>query len=394
MSNNKIFYIGNFELPDKNAAAHRVVNNAKALRNLGYEVVLIGVNKDMNLKGKTDNFHNFKCYSLPYPNGIKQWLKSIINAKQYLQIIEKEGDCNSIILYNMPSMVIYNLMSYAKKMKIKIYFDCTEWNQNSLRGNIFVSLFKIFDSNLRMYYLNKKFDGIISISTFLNDYYNKENKIYSIKIPPLVDLTDDKWKVSKTYSKEGLQIVYAGGAFSIKDNYVKDRLDLVVLAFAELKKKGNVFNFKVIGCSKNDFLQFYPQYTNQIEYLDSYITFLDKIPHLEAIDIVKKSSYSIFLRDENIVTKAGFPTKFVESISAGTPVLTNKNSNVGDYIQHGKNGYLLNVENSVTIVNSLIPAFSNTDLELSEMKEFTYSSNLFDYNNYIDKFKLFFNEYE
>ena len=38
MSKGSIIYIGGFELPDKNAAAHRVLNNAKIIRELGYEV--------------------------------------------------------------------------------------------------------------------------------------------------------------------------------------------------------------------------------------------------------------------------------------------------------------------------------------------------------------------
>ncbi len=387
---NKIFYIGNFVLPDKDAAAHRVINNAKALRTLGYDVVLIGVSKEENLNVNSQKFYDFTCYSLPYPQGKKQWIKRLLNIKPYLEIIEKEGFCNSIILYNMPSMVIHKLLNYAKKQKVKIFSDCTEWNQNAIRGNIFVSVFKIIDSNLRMLYLNKKFDGIISISSFLNEYYNQKHKNYSIEVPPLVDVTDEKWIHQTKKIDATLQLVYAGGAFSIKDNYVKDRLDLVILAFAKLKEMGYNFIFKVIGCSKNDFLVFYPQYSNEIKYLDTNVIFLNKICHTDAIEIIKESSYSIFLRDEKIFTKAGFPTKFVESISAGTPVLTNKNSNVVDYLVENKNGYIVNIENLDSLVNSLLPAFNRTAEEVNEMKQFTYESKAFDFNNYIDKFKIFF----
>jgi len=43
---NYIIYYGPFQLPDKNAAAHRVINNAKLLRELGYETVFLGCNGD------------------------------------------------------------------------------------------------------------------------------------------------------------------------------------------------------------------------------------------------------------------------------------------------------------------------------------------------------------
>ena len=47
MKNEKktILYLGGFLLPDKNAAAHRVVNNSKIFEALNYNVILIGYDK-------------------------------------------------------------------------------------------------------------------------------------------------------------------------------------------------------------------------------------------------------------------------------------------------------------------------------------------------------------
>ncbi|WP_339887715.1 glycosyltransferase [uncultured Flavobacterium sp.] len=386
MSKKQIFYIGNFELPDKNAAAHRVINNAKALRELDYEVIFIGIHRDNEKAIKKELFFDFVCYSLPYPNGSKQWIKSLLNINNYLSIINEYNNKHSIILYNMPSFIIYKFKTFVTKNSIKIFSDCTEWNQNSINGNIFLSLFKIFDSNLRMLYLNKKLDGIISISDYLHKYYNSKTN-YSIIVPPLVDLSDKKWKIEDVEIKNFIEIVYAGGAFSIKDKYVKDRLDIVVCALSKLKEKNFNFVFKVIGCTKEEFLLFYPMYKDEITNLNENIIFLGKINHLDAIEIIKNASYSIFLRDENKVTKAGFPTKFVESISAGTPVLTNKNSNVFDYLENGVNGFMINAESVDTVVTSLIPALSVSKEKLKEMKSFTYKSQLFYYKNYINIFK-------
>ena len=54
----RILYIGGFELPDKNAAAHRVLAIAKALRDGGIEVIFLGVSKSNNerdvLRTKTE----------------------------------------------------------------------------------------------------------------------------------------------------------------------------------------------------------------------------------------------------------------------------------------------------------------------------------------------------
>ena len=62
----KILYIGGFELPDKNAAAQRVVANAKALKKIGYEVLFLGVTKNEKKVGY-QFFENFKYLERNYP---------------------------------------------------------------------------------------------------------------------------------------------------------------------------------------------------------------------------------------------------------------------------------------------------------------------------------------
>lgn len=46
-SKGTIIYVGGFELPDKNAAAQRVLSIAKILRELGYDVIFLGVDKTL-----------------------------------------------------------------------------------------------------------------------------------------------------------------------------------------------------------------------------------------------------------------------------------------------------------------------------------------------------------
>ena len=47
MNNHKIIYIGQFIPPDGNAVAQRVRANARLFRALGYDVVLVGCDKEI-----------------------------------------------------------------------------------------------------------------------------------------------------------------------------------------------------------------------------------------------------------------------------------------------------------------------------------------------------------
>ena len=48
-----IIYYGGFSLPDKNAAANRVVSNGKIFKALGYNVVFLGA----DYSGEWDKLH-------------------------------------------------------------------------------------------------------------------------------------------------------------------------------------------------------------------------------------------------------------------------------------------------------------------------------------------------
>ncbi|MBN1905486.1 MAG: glycosyltransferase [Deltaproteobacteria bacterium] len=376
-------------MPDKNAAAHRVISNGKLLKDLGYDVVFFGITKENQTNNSycSQTVFDFQCFSRNYPTSINQWISYFINNSDYEKIIKNYENVKAVICYNMPSLPLYRLKLFCNKRNIKIISDCTEWYKGSIKGNIFIGLIKRIDSILRMHFIQMKLDGIIAVSEFLNMFYSKKG-LKTVKVPPLVDYKDQKWKTSFKQSNNVIEIVYAGGAFSLKDAYVKDRLDLVVQALSYLKSIGYIFCFYVVGCTLDDFIVFYPDLIKDINLLKNDIMFLGRVTHEEAIGLVKRADYSIFLRDESIVTKAGFPTKFVESITSGTPVLTNKNSNVVDYLHQGINGFLIDTYSIETIINTMITPLSQSQLKLKQMKKNTYESHIFDYRNFKEQFEI------
>ena len=80
--------------------------------------------------------------------------------------------------------------------------------------------------------------------------------------------------------------------------------------------------------------------------------FHGKVSNLEARNKISKADFSILFRNVNKMTSAGFPTKVSESISCGTPVITNSTSDLEHYIINGKNGFLVNL-NSKPLTNEL-----------------------------------------
>ncbi|NOR45752.1 MAG: glycosyltransferase [Candidatus Delongbacteria bacterium] len=361
MKNNNlnILYLGGFELPDKNAAAQRVIANAKLLRSLGHNVVFLGTDKSNHSSDLNSTFKiikGFNSYSIPYPRTFKHWVKYVTSIGDTLELIKLSAlKFDLIITYNFPSLSTYNLIKYCKRKNIKIIADITEWYNH--KPNSIMGIIKFLDSEFRMRYFNKKYDGLICISKYLFDYYyNMKNKI---QLPPLVDLDDEKWKVEKLPKKDKSTIIYAGSPGN------KDKINILIDTMLRIKNIENKLEFRVIGISKDDFFSQFDYNSEQINLINNFVVFLGRIPHLEVIKEVTNADFSAFLRENNKVNNAGFPTKFVESISCGTPVITNKTSNIDDFLISENNGFLVDISDIYVLKNNLEKIIGVSDLDRS-----------------------------
>ena len=385
----RILYTGGFELPDKNAAAHRVVSNGKIFRELGHQVYFIGISKDRDIKTheiketKSD-FEGFEYYSYPYPQNNTEWIKYICTIP-YISMIEEI--CPDIIIaYNYPAIALAKLRYYCKRKGIKILGDVTEWYQPE--GNLLFKFIKSVDTNLRMRVIHKKMDGLILISKYLYQYYGyyMDN---IIEVPPLVDLSQEKWRDDLDNNDiKSINLVFAG-----TQGQYKDRVETLVNIICRInKKKEKQIILTIVGLDKESFIKNYSPDDNMKEMLDQFVIFKGRLSHAESISEIKRNDFHIFIRDNNLTNKAGFPTKFVESIACGTPVITNLSGNIGDYLKDGENGIIIDVESKDLLISSVSGALSVTGEQIRYMKTQCRESDVFDFHKYILPFKSFLSD--
>lgn len=354
MSKGTILYIGGFQLPDKNAAALRVMANAKAFRECGYKVVFLNALKENAPKvALWKKYEGFNCYEYKRESQ-KEYL---LQCKRVISIIE---ECNAkmVVAYNYPAIALNKIRKYCEKKSVKCIADVTEWYVPT--GSIFFRLIKGFDTEFRMRYVHPRMDGIIAISDYLYQYY--KDKVNTIKVPPLVDLDEEKWKVSFEKEHEGIRLIYAGSPST-----QKEKLDFIIKTI-ENDQFDESIKLDVIGITLDEFSEMY-----NYKYNGKKVTFLGRLSNQEVIKKIKEADWSIVLRENNKVVKAGFPTKVVESISCGTPVIANRFSNIMDYLDEN---------NSIVIEkNEKLNEMLKTGLITTKVK---VNKTLFDYRNYLD----------
>lgn len=367
MKKGTIIYIGGFILPDKNAAAHRVVNNAKAINEAGYDVVFINriYNNSAEEHGeKRVEYFNFDCWEITEKANIINKYKPLYDISQLKTVFEYYKDVQAIIAYNFPAIALNKVRRYCKSRDIKCIGDITEWY--GLKGRDILNMIaKSLDSTIRMRYINNRMDGLIVISEYLKRYYKSHKNV--VCVPPLVDIEDKKWKAANTDSSDTINLIYAGSPSN-----EKERLDIIVTQIYKLSKKYSV-SLDIVGIDKGQFKTMYK--TGNVEYdsKNDVVTFHGVLSHEQTIKRVKQADYALIIRDDNRVTKAGFPTKFVESITCATPVIATDSSDLKKYIRDGINGYIVDVDNFHEHLKSI----------LKQSKEITVEQDIFNYENYI-----------
>jgi glycosyltransferase involved in cell wall biosynthesis len=310
-----IFYIGPFDFPNGGAAARRILGNIKTLKGIGARVTVID-GKHIKSSKITSQIPVVSVEERPSPdsNIFTKLLKYFCIGENTIEYIRAESVKPDVIfLYSGYSPYLLKLIKYCKKNNIKLIFDCVEWY---LPKNKLAYLYNPYYWNIEfsMRFLIRKCDGVICISKYLEDYYsNKEVK--TINIPPTLSILDMPKKDEVAFNGK-IKLVYTGSPGH------KDKLDDIITIITELNDKYELDIAGVEGANTDN------------------IRYHGVLTHDKSLDLVSKSHFSILLRPDNKVSKAGFSTKVVESMSCGTPVITNRTGDLADFILDGENGYI------------------------------------------------------
>ena len=369
-----VAYIGGFEMPDRNAAAHRVKNNARILSELGYDVVFCGVDKTIPKDADEPlSAWGFPSYPARYPSSAADWLRALYDFGHVRRVLDAIPDLTFVFAYNMHAKPLASLLRYCKKRGVKVIADVTEWYENRFTVSP-VGFLKWRDTERVMKRLHKKVDGMIAISRYLADYYGPSvPKI--LQLPPLVDIREDIWNAPVGDRSDTVEFVYSG-----QPGRGKDQIGRIVRCFASIAPEYD-FLFRVIGITEDEFRADFPDDADCLPSLSGKIVFCGRVSHAESILSLRRADYCVFIREATRKNTAGFPTKFAECATAGIGVIANRISNIADYFPR-ENGYLLESTDEECMRAALLDAMGNGKIRHEV-------SNEFDYRRFASDFKRF-----
>ena len=392
LSKRTVFYIGNFIFPHGNAQAQLVLSNARILRDLGFRVIFVGnsskASYEAQLSDTRKEYEGFAYYTVPFTKSVKDVLNLHRYNRQVIRLLEEyRGQLAATICYGTPTfaVLIGGVARWCKRHQVAFVANVADLPALS-HGSLVDRMCKSVDRYMLHSVYKYWATGIIAVSEYVRHRFSNGQKCVVV-LPPLVD--SKLLPKPTTNGEDRIMIVYAGVPFPIDGRRVdissyKDRLDVTIDLLSQVYRSEKNFVLDIYGLTREQYLGVVRRHAGLLSDLSDVIRFHGTAEYGDIINIVSRADFTINLRDVNRMTSAGFSTKFVESISCGTPAITTNTSDLERYLVKGKNGFLVDITDREEALRTLVSIMKHSKEEITRMKEYCYKSQLFDYRNYSD----------
>lgn len=382
----RVLIVTRDKYPNEGAGVVRTENFARIFRSLGYEPFVVGLGNYTDFKVKKENgisYISLRTKEEKFTDKIKNYTEF---TKRLIDHVQMEHSFDLIMVVNVSHSTLKHLKKYAKKHNIKLLYDCVEWySPQQFKTGVFHPTYQI-KNNFNSKWVDKGV-SVVSISSYLHEYFLSKG-IESIRIPVIMDVKNMSCK--KNIKEDKIIFVYAGAPGK------KDYLSVVVKGFALLTKQqlSNI-ELRIIGINDNQLIKMCDVSADDIKYIGNSMKCYGRVTREEVMKQLTMADFTVLLRSEELrYAKAGFPTKVVESLATGTPVITNLTSDLGMYIIDGANGFIVENCSADALSNVLKNAITLNIEERVNMQKKSRSTaeEHFDYCNYINKLEKFINK--
>jgi glycosyltransferase involved in cell wall biosynthesis len=389
-SSKAIIYVGSFYFPNASPGGTRVLGIGMALRDAGYRVVFAG----MEHRGREEDRQSGGgfCYQgfsyepeKDHGHGRLARLKRAllthalgITTMRRLHAMDL-STTQAIIAYHVSRPLLWQLMSFCRRRHLPLVIDSTEW-YDAKRFKEAGSGPSCWKSVSHIFRFQPRVRSVIAISSLLDRYFCGHG-CGVIRIPPLVDMNQPDRQIVQqaVHNDEILRLVYAGSPGK------KDLLKPVIRGLHALHAAGTSVELHLVGLSRSTVCVCLGKESALLNDLGDSVIYHGRVPHSKSMSLVAQADFSILLRPDNLLAHAGFPTKLVESLSLGVPIITNLTSDIGKYVCDGKEGIVLDGSDSDAFVDGVRRALSMPRHQWSAMRVHARQRALesFDYRNYV-----------
>jgi glycosyltransferase involved in cell wall biosynthesis len=224
----------------------------------------------------------------------------------------------------------------------------------------------------------KMFDGIIAISTFLEDYFSKRIRKGArvLRIPILVDT--EQFKPEESPQPKGRHLIAFSGSLGHPGE-----VSSLMQAFSVVAGKYPEWDLQIIGDEPGTDMLMRLRKLAEDQSLSARIEFTGLVKHDDMPVYLRKAGILALLRSSGIFSTAGFPTKLGEYLSTAKPVVVTSVGDIPLFLQDRVSAYLVPPNDPEASAQKLDEVLANYDQALKvgqegrqvAIREFDYRSN-------------------
>ena len=407
-----VFIITTIKIYKGNSAgAARMINLAKALALEGVKVYLCSaiLKHNINISNLQEVYPNIflvgsenKIRSGRVRKKLQNFINILITSKYLKKIIKLTKQINGDkVFYIYPTTAIsidlVSLVYMKVRHNCKLFYDVNELRRAALYNRVFsTNILKkayeiiLYISNFIKFWiveiLTKYYDGLICISTNIENYFKKYNK-NTIRMPILSNISENPFYESPIYKDGGKFIICFTGMVSLK----KEGFDIFYRALSIVKSKFKNFELYLYGpISKNEKKLLLNDLPCQYG-IKKNIVYHGIVEQSKLIEKIRESNLLVIPRPLNLQTKYGFSTKLSEYLVSGIPILVTNVSDNALYIKDGYNGFIVKPGDYHEMADKILYIISNYNKLKDPVAKNAYNSakENFNYANYSKKIYKF-----
>lgn len=342
----RVMLLSCYRYPAGDAGAVRQQGFAKLFMALGYSVTIVALGECSDFTTKEDAETGATCCSLRYPGeGIYSKIKSRVMFFDNALKLVNDKKPTHILVEDIGLRNLFRLKKHCNKNGITLIHDSVEWYSSSEFKLGVLSPEYISKCILNSILIDKNI-RVIAISRYLEKYYAKKG-IATVRIPVFMDYSLYENK-KKRLDSEIVTILYAGSPG--RKDYLKEVINaLNILTFEERKR----IKLRIIGCTKEQLIKNCGVSTETINSLSDSLEVKGRLSREEVLKQYESADFSVLIRPQLRYAQAGFPTKAVESLMTGTPIICNLTSDLELYLTANKDSVILKDSSTQELINAL-----------------------------------------
>ena len=284
------------------------------------------------------------------------WIVYLYKINGLLRRYYKPNSVNVLYFYNYPFILDVVCLYLAKRCGYKVVFDITE-NLTSLKPIMFAKKMKLVLYKCVIHFIPKLADIIFVISTSLEEYVANlcKRKIPIYLLPISVDVEIIGTYKDNNLSNIGSQIkVFYGGSFGDKDGF-----PLLLEAFKRAREKNPHLKLILTGKVSKESERIVSLLLSEND-LD--VQYLGCLPIDNYYSTMANCDIMCMIRVGSEFANAGFPFKLGEFLASKNAVIATNVGDVGNYVRHMEDVYLIEPDSVDQIYKAIIELSSDVSL--------------------------------